>query len=106
GRLAVVVVDSRVRHAVPRLGVGAFELCDQVVECGHEERTVARQASEASSVTSGMPASAFETGQPCLAVSAASLKAASSSPGTVPRTVSTPFVIPSPGWNVTVADVS
>ena len=28
------------------------------------------------------------------------------SPGTVPRTVSAPFVIPSPGWNVTVADVS
>src|SRR5690348_16705479 len=53
-----------------------------------------------------MPASAFDTGQFSLAVSAAALNAASSIPGTVPRTVSTPFVIPSPGWNVTVADVS
>src|SRR4051794_38344498 len=55
---------------------------------------------------SGMPASAFETGQFSLAASAASLNALESIPDTVPRTVNAPLVIPSPGWNVTVADVS
>ena len=45
-------------------------------------------------------------GAPTLAPSAASRKAASSIPGTVPRTRSALFVIPVPGTNVTVADVS
>ena len=34
-RLAVVAVDGGVRHPVPRLGVRALELRDQVVERGH-----------------------------------------------------------------------
>ncbi len=46
-----------------------------------QPRTVAPQASEASSVTSGIPASACETGQPSFAAFAASLKAASSDSG-------------------------
>ena len=54
---------------------------------------------------SGTPASAFETGQFSFAVCAASRKPSSSRPGTVPSTVSATFVIPSPGWNVTVAEV-
>jgi REP element-mobilizing transposase RayT len=65
-----------------------------------------RYASEASTETSGTPASAIETGQFTLAVSAASRNASSSSPGTVPRTVRATRVIPVPGTNVTVADVS
>ena len=66
----------------------------------------AAQASAASSVISGTPASAFETGQPTFAASAAATNAASSTPGTLPRTVRATFVIPSPGTNVTVAEVS
>ena len=54
---------------------------------------------------SGTAASAFETGQVSLAVSAARRNAASSIPGTRPRTASAIFVIPAPGWNVTVAAV-
>ena len=57
-------------------------------------------------MTSGIPASAFETGQFSLAVCAAAANASASRPGTVPRTVSAPRMIPSPGWKVTVADVS
>ena len=53
----------------------------------------------------GTPASAFDTGQFALAVSAASRNAGSSSPATLPRTVSATLVIPAPGWKVTVADV-
>ena len=34
-RLAVVVVDRRIRHAVLRLLVGALELLDELVETGH-----------------------------------------------------------------------
>ena len=63
-------------------------------------------ASFASSVTCGMPASAFETGQFAFAPSACSRKPAWSIPGTPPTTMIAPFVIPSPGWNVTVTEVS
>ena len=63
------------------------------------------QASAASSVISGTPASAFETGQFAFASAAASTKAAAPTPGTRPRTVSATFVIPSPGTKVTVARV-
>jgi REP element-mobilizing transposase RayT len=59
----------------------------------------------ASTVISGTPASAFETGQPAFAASAASRKPSASRPGTTPRTVSALRVIPVPGTNVTVADV-
>ena len=62
--------------------------------------------SDASSVISGTPASAFDTGQFSFAPSAASRNASSSRPGTVPRTVSALFVIPVPGTKVTVAEVS
>ena len=55
---------------------------------------------------SGTPASAFDTGQPTFAPSAASTNPASSTPGTVPTTDSAIFVIPSPGTKVTVAVVS
>src|SRR6187455_77219 len=61
---------------------------------------------QVSSVTSGTPVSAFETGQSTFAPSAYSTKASWSTPGTVPTTTIAPFVIPSPGWNVTVTDVS
>src|SRR4051794_30561067 len=53
-----------------------------------------------------MPASAFDTGQFSFAVFAASAKPASSRLGTVPRTLSPPLMIPSPGRTVTRADVS
>jgi REP element-mobilizing transposase RayT len=59
----------------------------------------------ASSVISGTPASACETGQPSFAASAASRKPSASRPRTLPRTVSALFVIPVPGTNVTTADV-
>ena len=62
-------------------------------------------SNDASSVISGTAASAFETGQPDLAASAASWKPSASSPGTRPRTVSAIAVIPVPGTNVTAADV-
>ena len=55
-------------------------------------------------MTSGTPVSAFETGQLIFAPSAASTKASWSTPGTVPTTTIAPFVIPSPGWNVTVTE--
>ena len=42
GRLVVVVVDRGIGEAITRLGVGALELRDQVVECGHCRRSVAR----------------------------------------------------------------
>src|SRR6266480_6317672 len=54
---------------------------------------------------SGTPASALETGQFSFACSAACSKAASSIPGTCPATSMAIFVMPSPGWNVTVAEV-
>src|SRR5207245_3628150 len=54
---------------------------------------------------SGTPARAFETGQFCLASSAAWSNSASSRPGTRPTTSSATFVMPSPGWKVTVAEV-
>ena len=54
---------------------------------------------------SGTPVRALETGQASLAPSAAARKPSSSIPGTVPRTVSAIFVMPSPGWKVTVAPV-
>ena len=60
GRLAVVVVDRRVGHALLHLEVGALELVDQVVEVGGH---AAGQRSRASSVISGTAASAFDTGQ-------------------------------------------
>src|SRR5262249_16835601 len=53
---------------------------------------------------SGTPASAFDTGQLSLAVSAAWRNSSSLVPGTFPATCRAIFVIPSPGWNVTVAD--
>ena len=62
-------------------------------------------SSSASSVISGTPASACETGQPFFAASAASRKPSASRPGTLPRTVSALFVIPVPGTNVTTAEV-
>ncbi len=56
---------------------------------------------------SGTPASAFETGQPRLAASAWPAGTPSASmPGTRPATSSAILVIPSPGWNVTVAEVA
>src|SRR5439155_13908795 len=51
------------------------------------------------------PLSAIETGQPSFVSSAARPKAASSMPGTCPSTSILDVVIPSPGTNVTVADV-
>ena len=62
-------------------------------------------SSSASTVISGTPANAPETGQPVLAASAASRNPSASSPGTLPRTVSALFVIPVPGTKVTTADV-
>src|SRR5439155_7781987 len=82
--------------------VGAFEIVDQVVEGGGH---AAGQRSRASSVISGTAASAFETGQFSFAVWAACVKPSSAIPGTLPSTVSAIFVMPSPGWKVTVADV-
>jgi hypothetical protein len=38
GRLPVVVVDGRVRHALLRLRVGALELLDELVDAGHGNR--------------------------------------------------------------------
>ncbi|HUP32899.1 MAG TPA: transposase, partial [Gaiellaceae bacterium] len=61
-----------------------------------------RYSSPASSVISGTLASAFETGQPAFADSAAWRNPSSSSPGTEPRTSSAIFVIPVPGTKVTV----
>ena len=63
-------------------------------------------AKRASRVSSTFPLSALETGQPSFAASAAALNDASSMPGTWPTTVSAAFVMPVPGTNVTVADVS
>src|SRR3954447_25309174 len=54
---------------------------------------------------SGTPVSALEIGQLFFAVSAASRKAPSSSPGTLPATEIAILVIPSPGWKVTFTDV-
>ena len=62
--------------------------------------------SDARSVISGTDASAVETGQFCLAPSAAAMNAASSIPGTVASTESWIFVIPVPGTKVTVASTS
>jgi REP element-mobilizing transposase RayT len=62
-------------------------------------------SSSASSVISGTPASACETGQPCFAASAALRKPSASRPGTLPRTESAIFVIPVPGTKVTAAEV-
>ena len=62
--------------------------------------------SEASSVISGTPASAFDTGHPAFASAALAANVSASIPGTLPRTVNATRMIPSPGWNVTVADVS
>jgi REP element-mobilizing transposase RayT len=62
-------------------------------------------SSSASSVISGTPASACETGQPFFASSAASRKPSAPRPGTLPRTVSALFVIPVPGTKVTTAEV-
>ena len=53
-----------------------------------------------------MPLSALETGQPSFAASAAARNDSSSTPGTRPTTLNADFVIPVPGTNVTVADVS
>ena len=53
-----------------------------------------------------MPVSAFETGQFATAPSACPTNVAWSAPGTVPTTVIAPLMIPSPGWNVTVTEVS
>ena len=64
-----------------------------------------RYSSSASTVISGTPASACETGQFFFASSAAARKPSASSPGTVPRTERALFVIPVPGTNVTVAEV-
>ena len=101
--LAVVVVDRRVGHAVLRFLEGALEVVDEAVERrGH----AAVQRSRASSVISGTEASAFETGQFAFAPSAASAEARPHRDRErLPSTVSAIFVIPSPGWNVTVAEV-
>ena len=53
-----------------------------------------------------VPVSAWLTGQPVLAASAAATKSSADMPGTVPRTVRWMPVIPSPGWKVTSAVVS
>ena len=45
GRLAVVVVDRGVGHALLRLRVGAVELRDEIVECGHRGLRLARELS-------------------------------------------------------------
>ena len=60
----------------------------------------------ASSVISGTAASAFETGQPTFAPSAASTNAGLVDAGHGAATESAIFVIPAPGTKVTVADVS
>ncbi len=64
-----------------------------------------RYSRSASSMISGTPASACETGQFFFAPSAAVRNASASSPGTVPRTTRAIFAIPVPGTNVTVAEV-
>src|SRR5581483_6247436 len=102
GSLPPVVVDRRVRHALLHLRVRALEIGDQLLEV---RRHRDGQVSFASSVISGTPASAFETGQFSFAVCAAWSKASASMPGTLPATVSAIFVMPSPGWNVTVDEV-
>ena len=84
-RLAMIVVDGRIRQTLLQFDVLLLELCDQVVEVGGH---AADQRSRASSVISGTPARAFDTGQFAFAVSAASRKPASSRPGTLPSTVS------------------
>ena len=53
----------------------------------------------------GTAASAIETGQFCLAPSAASRKPSASRPGTSPTTCSRTPVMPSPGWKSTSARV-
>src|SRR4029078_12300201 len=73
---------------------------------GHPTVPDPQVARVASSVTSGTPLSAFETGQLTFAPSAYSTKPSWSTPGTVPTTTIAPFVIPSPGWNVTVTEAS
>ena len=95
--------DDPQRAAAPRLVRG-----DRVRlrRDDREDRTRSRTPAVASSVISGTPASAFETGQFAFAPCAASSKPAASRPGTRPSTVSAIFVIPSPGWKVTVAEVS
>jgi REP element-mobilizing transposase RayT len=62
-------------------------------------------SSSASSVISGTPASACETGHPFFAASAASRKPSASRPGTLPRTVRALLVMPVPGTKVTTAEV-
>ena len=101
-------VGARLRAGVGSDGPARERLAGSgFVNPGREaEASPAAQASAASSVISGTPASAFETGQPTFAPSAAATNASSSIPGTDPRTVSAIFVIPSPGTNVTVAEVS
>src|SRR5205085_11515807 len=91
-----------VGHTLLQLQVGALELRDQVFEVGGH---AADQRSRASRVISGTEASAFETGQVSFASCAACRNASSSMPGTLPSTVSAIFVMPWPGWNVTVAEV-
>src|ERR1700728_4879389 len=66
------------------------------------------QASDASRVISGTPASARLTGQPALAAAACSAKAAWSMPGTRPSVTRATLVIvgaPSTSRSVTVASV-
>ena len=127
--LTVVVVHGRVGQPRLQVGVRALELVDEWFDSGHAEKiawlmaglaapppggsqaggrpALAGRGNEAaSSVISGTPASAFETGQPTFAPSAAATKAASSIPGTLPRTVTAILVMPVPGTNVTVEDVS
>ena len=81
-------------------------LVDELTRQRPARRQARPQASAASSVISGTPASAFETGQPTFAASAAATNAVLVDTGHAARTVSAIFVIPSPGTNVTVADVS
>jgi REP element-mobilizing transposase RayT len=78
-------------------------LCERVVDWPWSWSRYASRS--ASSVISGTPASACETGQPFFAASAASRKPPASRPGTRPRTVSAIFVIPVPGTKVTAAEV-
>ena len=79
GRLTVVVVDGRLGHARLRFRVGALELVDAGVErVGHDRPQSTPgcyAASVATSVISGTPASAFDTGQFAFAPCAASSNA-------------------------------
>src|SRR5262249_8937735 len=90
------------REAAARRGAGRTRSGGRVGALAY----AGTEASSASSVISGTPARARETGQPAFALAANSWKVASSMPGTTPTVVSAIVVIvgtPSTGRSVTTA---